>query len=1441
MVVILLLLLLIAMQFGKTQKLLADKVFDYLNNKYNVAFVVDDIKISPFGEFNIQNLLVKDHHQDTLVYAKNVQGVVYDLHEIKNKVISIKDVELSNVWVNDKTYVNEKISSLMVFSNQFTPKKKSKKALQILLKNIQSHQVRYAKLKDTTPLVDFSEIGGNIKQVNIKGINVFAETDSLSFKDIYQINYQKIQTKFRYSLSEMHFEDTHIVTDSSSLYLDAKFLSSDIGYANFVNTVKVEGEIHKSNLAISDVHKIYPHFVKNTNFHISSIVKGTLNDLKLDKTIIESEDETAMLKGDFLLKNSIENRESFWFSGTHTTLKAIPNTLFDVVPEQYQASLPTEYYGLENFNYKGDVYVSKTTLVTNGYVTSNLGSLNVNGVVDGLTSETRKFDVKFKNGLVLPNQQFKHLKSMAFEGTTSGVLHKNTKNIESAIAVEQLSYKNNTFSDLNLNLTIDDKDIDAKLTSRDSLLSFTSDLQLKNTPLEGKKYKVGFKIDKAKLSKLFPANISFQKNITANGALNIEEHVGNVKAIGSVNNLHIETVSDSLDLNHVDLTFASKGIQKTINLFSKDLIKLNVEGDFEFEDFEKLVENALYKFIPGQKTRSDVKGQTINFAMELHPSFVKSFTNKAQFSKVIDVSGVLDTQGDKGVIYANTPSVVANDIRVDSLKIVLDNSNKWINSNVSAKEFTYKKQVYQEVSLLGKKLNDTLFVRSNFNSDKLNNRAIFYLTTQDEFINIGIENVYFKYLNSIWANKLEKTNTINYNYKTGLWKFNDLFFANKKQELSFNGEIGKNKSKELKLTLQDVDLQQILPNIDSLEVGGFASGEIFFKEKNNLLKPNGNLTIQDLNLNGVHYGLMKTSIYPNEKKLGYDVNLNIINNNTENIAARGEIIVDANNFLTSAISLNVVLDQLKLNSLSPLGRDVLSAIRGQANGTFTVSGKLNDFSTYGDISLVNAGLKFPYLNTDYNLTDNATVKLQGKTFVFKKVRLEDDKFKTTGDLSGTINYDKYNNWFLDLKIDTNNLLVMNTEQQEDSKYFGTGFMKGFATIKGFTSNLAINVTGTTLENTKFTLPISDVSEVESNRFIYFKEVSKTENRTSEKTAVNTAEGGLTIALNLDITKDAFGEVVIDQTSGSSLQGRVDGRLLVDIDKYFNIKMYGDLVVEEGLYNFKYGGVINKPFVVKKGGTVSWSGDPYKANLNIQAVHSVKANPKVLLENLSVNRKIDVDLVTQVTGELFESNQDFKIDVPNVSSNVASELDFKLNIDENTKMRQFFSLLVSKSFFDENSGEGSTSNVLSNTTSELISSAITDIFNNDDNKLQVNFGYTAGETSDVENLTIDNQIDIGVATEINDRILINGNVGVPVGAKTQSTVVGEVKIEFLVNKNGTLRTSIFNRQNEIQYSQDEQGYTQGLGLNYQIDFNNLREMLQKLKIKSKPKKNKSLVP
>ena len=57
-------------------------------------------------------------------------------------------------------------------------------------------------------------------------------------------------------------------------------------------------------------------------------------------------------------------------------------------------------------------------------------------------------------------------------------------------------------------------------------------------------------------------------------------------------------------------------------------------------------------------------------------------------------------------------------------------------------------------------------------------------------------------------------------------------------------------------------------------------------------------------------------------------------------------------------------------------------------------------------------------------------------------------------------------------------------------------------------------------------------------------------------------------------------------------------------------MYGDFMVQQGEYNFKYRNLVSKKFKVRKNGNIVWEGDPLKARLNLEAVYETRANLNV---------------------------------------------------------------------------------------------------------------------------------------------------------------------------------------------------------------------------------------
>ena len=80
-------------------------------------------------------------------------------------------------------------------------------------------------------------------------------------------------------------------------------------------------------------------------------------------------------------------------------------------------------------------------------------------------------------------------------------------------------------------------------------------------------------------------------------------------------------------------------------------------------------------------------------------------------------------------------------------------------------------------------------------------------------------------------------------------------------------------------------------------------------------------------------------------------------------------------------------------------------------------------------------------------------------------------------------------------------------------------------------------------------------------------------------------------------------------------------------------------------------------------------------------------------------------------------------------------------------------------------------------------------------------------------------------------MINGKIGVPIDGVEQSVIVGDVQIDFILNESGSLKAKVFNRENDFRFLGDEFGYTQGMGMSYQVDFNTFQELLKKITTKS----------
>ena len=204
--------------------------------------------------------------------------------------------------------------------------------------------------------------------------------------------------------------------------------------------------------------------------------------------------------------------------------------------------------------------------------------------------------------------------------------------------------------------------------------------------------------------------------------------------------------------------------------------------------------------------------------------------------------------------------------------------------------------------------------------------------------------------------------------------------------------------------------------------------------------------------------------------------------------------------------------------------------------------------------------------------------------------------------------------------------------------------------------------------------------------------------------------------------------------------------------------------------------------------------------------------------------IPTEVLIRLQGNLLKPDDPvFEIDFPNTSGTVASEINYRL-ADPQRSQLQAISLLSQGIFINEVSVsmQGITNNLY-----QKASDIVSNLIGEENDKLKVGIDYLQGDKSALLDIATEDRLGFTLSTQISDRILLNGKIGVPVGGVEQTLIVGNIQIDFILNDEGSLRAKVFNKENEFRYIGDELGYTQGVGLSYDVDFNTFKELIQKV--------------
>src|SRR5215472_142685 len=105
------------------------------------------------------------------------------------------------------------------------------------------------------------------------------------------------------------------------------------------------------------------------------------------------------------------------------------------------------------------------------------------------------------------------------------------------------------------------------------------------------------------------------------------------------------------------------------------------------------------------------------------------------------------------------------------------------------------------------------------------------------------------------------------------------------------------------------------------------------------------------------------------------------------------------------------------------------------------------------------------------------------------------------------------------------------------------------------------------------------------------------------------EGSTNFNITLDITANNYATVyvIIDPLTKDILRANGRGNLRMKVGTNENMDIRGRYEIDRGDYNFTFQSFIKKPFVFKEGvgNYIQWTGDPYDADINIQAIYEAE--------------------------------------------------------------------------------------------------------------------------------------------------------------------------------------------------------------------------------------------
>jgi hypothetical protein len=1422
---------------GSGKRQLAAQLGKYLSKTLGCEVSIRSAQWNFPASVQLDHVIVKDHKQKEMFVIRDLDaGLAY--YNFLTGRITFSTVSLSDVDFDLERYPGDSSSNFGYVIARLSKGGDTSKAAttDIMFNVVNINNLHFIWNDQNLSRISYPGIDWNHLDVNnvngrftylwIEGNDVSTKIKKLSLKEKSGFELTDMRGIAKYTSKNIEIRSMDILTPNSEIgnYIKLEYDDPD-QMADFVNTVKLTTEFNNAKASFKDLAFFTPDLKNKTDSVLFSHLEanGKISDLHIHD-IDASFGKNSKVKGTLDIKGLPNIDETFLavkFQQTRTSRQELQRLL----PE---LELPDALDKLGMITARGNFTGFINDFVTYADFESDLGKassdLNMKILKDpALCTYSGKLSLDGFDLGKLTEEPMLGLITMKGELSGKGLTLESVKaKLDASIA--QMDFRKYSYHNININGDVASKFFNGFLGIRDKNINldfkgsvdYTHDKPIFNFLAD---------IPNANLYALNLARDSL--NISTNVKINIsgikpDDIDGQV--IAKDTRLFIPGRAFTLDSINVNTSVAPHF--RDLHIYS-NILTADISGDFQFSRLGDLIKSAANQYLDSDFLHVKVeppKDQYVNF--DIH------FLNlEPVFSVLRTKASLADSGYLKGSIYANDskmaldgkiPDLRYNDMHFKNLAITGEGNHQYLDLVIDAGSFEKNDSMYVRDAKIKIRSNSEKLFFDIYGADQLRQKQVWLKGTfdvQGKMAFLDLDSSKIMLLNDDWKIGAQRITF----YKDTLMDAPLISLSKGGQIIRISGEYSAKTSYPVRVITENLSLQTIATFVPQIKgLSGMLNGQIVVNNINAKPIVEAAVYIQTLAYRQDTLGTLSASTSYNETTHKLTIDTRLENKEQLEVAtASGDITIDQR----QKLALQVNFNRTDIRIFEPLISDIFSELKGQVTAEIGITGFLNEPVILGNIQFNNAEFKVNYTNVKYHFSHAVT--LGGQIITIKNLVLH-DTYNNEAKVNGRFDLSRLDNAKMSLDIAANKLMALNTTQKINDLYFGKAFATGKVSINGPFDNLKFIIKAKTDKNTTFSMPISQGNTYYGHDYIKF--ITK---GSYLKNAHDVKLSGIELYMDIEVTPDAYAQIIFDPRVGDIIEARGRGNLRLDVNSDGDFNMFGTYSITEGKYRFTAFDVINKSFTINPGSTIAWNGNPYDAQLNVDAIYTVRTSLSPLYNSVTASseqvqtdyrRIYPVDAKLNLKGSLLqpEIKLDFEIRELSAGSSSTAEIENtvrQIRSNEQDLNQQVVSLLVLNQFAPV---EQFGSNIGSNAISTL-NTSVGDLVSN-----QVN--YWLSKVSEDVHIGIDYRQQEEATFRISQDIMkqrANLTASYDVQNNNYNT-----QLSYKIKPDGSLQIRLFGRSNNNPLI-NQNSNTQGIGILYRREFDKISELFRKRVKKPKP--------